>query len=247
MRRADCFLVIAAVSLGLTACEFGGPEPPPQQFEPLHYEYLTTLRLDVARIDIDDNWAPRGEARHVEYLAPVQPLDALRQMARDRLVAGGNANRGLLTIEDASIIESTGQYQANLAVRLDILDDAGNRLRGVEAHVADVHPMTGDSPPAVRSDLYALTRQAMDDMNVEFEFQIRHNLKVQLQPTSPNAPPPPPVGTEELGPPGSPAPSGPPPVSPPSDEGAGPRPPTPLAPPSPADEPPPDQPPSEEP
>jgi len=228
------FIIVA--SLGVTSCVFGGPEAPPQQFEPLHYEYLTKLRLDVARIDIADTWAPRGEARHVEYLSPVQPQDALRQMASDRLVAGGAAGRAVFAIQDASIIEAQGQYQANLAVRLDIVDDAGNRLRGIEAHVAEVHPMTGDSPPAVRGDLYALTRQAMDDMNVEFEYQIRNHLDVQLQPTSPTAPPPPPVGTENLGPPGSPAPPGPPPASPP-----------PAGQPPPADDPPADQPPSEEP
>ena len=246
------FHFLLVFSLITASC--GGPPPPPQQFEPLHYEYLTKLRLDVARIDVDDNWAPRGGARHVEYLSPVQPLDALRQMANDRLIAGGNGNHGLFTIEDASIIQSGGQYQANLAVRLDIVDDNGNRRSGVEARVTDVHPMTGNSAAAVRGDLYALTRQAMEDMNVEFEYQIRHNLEVQLQPTSPTAPPPAPVGTEELGPPGasppagpppaglSPAepppgglpPAGPPPAGPPSDQGAGPRPPTPLAPPPPA-------------
>jgi len=255
-RGAGFFPVVAVAALGLTACVFGGPEPPPPQFDPLHYEYLTKLRLDVARIDVNDNWAPRGEARHVEYLSPVQPLHALREMANDRLVAGGNAGHGLLTIEDASIIQSRDQYRATLAVRFDILDEAGNRVRGVEAHVADAHPVTGDSPPAVRSDLYALTRQAMEHMNVEFEYQIRHNLEVQLQPTSPNAPLPPPVGTEELGPPGSPPPAGLPPAGPPpSDQGAGGlRPPTPLAPPPPASAPPPigqpppsDDPPSDEP
>jgi len=196
--------LFALVGLGLlpTACGWW-PEEPAQHFEPLHYEYLTKLRLNVARIDVDDSWAPRGEARHAEYLSPVRPLDALRQMAMDRLVAGGNSDRALFTVEDASIIHLPDRYQENLAVRLDILDDAGNRLRGAEARVTGARPISGDSNTAVRNDLYNLTRQAMDDMNVEFEYQIRQRLSVGLQPTTPSAPPPPPVSTEDLGAPGS--------------------------------------------
>lgn len=166
-------------------------------------------------------------------------------MANDRLVAGGSANRALFTIEDASIIRRADRYQATLAVRLDIQDDSGVRLRGVEARVTDVRPVSGDSSDAVRRDLYALTRQAMDDMNVEFEFQIRRHLNAQMEPTTPAAPAPAPVGTEDLGPPGS------APVAP-TDQGTGlpsptPLAPTPLAPPPPAIQPPADQPPSDQP
>ncbi len=263
------FLLVVILSLLTTGCGFGSSTPPETpQFEPLHYEYLTKIRLDVARVDIDDSWAPRGEDRHVEYLSPMQPLDALRQMANDRLVAGGNTNRALFTIEDASIIRLANSYQAKLAVRLDILDDAGNKLRGIEARVTDVHPITSESGEAVRQDLYALTRQAMDDMNVEFEYQIRRRLNAQMEPTTPTAPAPPPVGTEDLGPPGSSPPAGSPPAPAepapadqgtglpapaPSDQGSGLPPPTPLAPPPPAatqppsDQPPSDQPPSDQP
>jgi hypothetical protein len=274
-RGAAGFLLAVFLSLLAAGCGGGSPPPPPaHQYEPLHYEYLTKIRLDVAGIDIDDNWAPRGEARHVEYLSPVQPLDALRQMANDRLVAGGNANRARFRIEDASIVRLSNRYQATLAVRLDILNDDGNRLRGIVARVTDVHPVTDESAAGVRNDLYALTRQAMDDMNVEFEYQIRAHLNAQMEPTTPTAPPPPAVGTEDLGPPGSspppagqaPAPSdqGPGLAAPaPTDQGGGLPPPTqlaptPLAPPPPAatqppadqlpnGEPPSDQPPSDQP
>lgn len=240
--RAGAPFVLLLLGLLPAACGFWSRSPA-QQYEPLHYEYLTRLRLDVARIDIDDSWAPRGEARHVEFMAPISPVDALRQMAIDRLVAGGTTKRALYSIEDASIIRLPDRYQANLAVRLEVLDDNGNRQRGIEARVIDVHPVSGDSDAVVRSDLYALTRQAMDNMNVEFEYQIRHHLNVELQPTTPTAPSPPPVSTEDLGTPGSKPPS----AQPPSGQA-----PIPLAPPAqpapgqPSDmQPPPDQPPSD--
>jgi hypothetical protein len=236
--RAGTLFVLVVLGLVPAAC---GPSQPEPHYEPLHYEYLTKLRLDAASIDIDDSWAPRGEARHVEGLSPVAPTDALRQMATDRLVAGGTTKRALYSIEDASIIQLRDRYQANLTLRLDILDDNGNRQSGIEARVTDVHPVSGDSDSEVRNDLYALTRQAMDDMNVELEYQVRRHLNVELQPTTPTAPPPPPVSTEELGAPGKP----PLPVQKPSGAGPAALPPTPLAPPDP--QPPSDQPPADQP
>jgi hypothetical protein len=225
-RRAGAPFVLLLLGLLPAACGVWSRSPA-QQYEPLHYEYLTKLRLDVAGIDIDDSWAPRGDARHVEFMAPISPVDALRQMAMDRLVAGGTTKRALYSIEDASIIKLPDRYQANLAVRLEVLDDHDNRQRGIEARVTDVHPISGDSDAVVRKDLYALTRQAMDNMNVEFEYQIRHHLNVELQPTTPTAPPPPPVSTEDLGTPGGKPPSAQPPSGPEPATLA----PTPLAPP----------------
>jgi hypothetical protein len=188
---------LGAVALGLLLA--GCSEPAPRRFEPLSYDYLTPLKLNVGRIDVDDTWTPRGADRHVEFLAPTPPLDALRQMEEDRLVPGGTAGRALYTIDDASIIRQGGTYRANFAVKLDILNDDGQRQRGIEAQATGTHAVTGDYPDTVRSDLYDLTRKTMDDMNVEFEYQIRHTLRQDLQTTSPNAPPPPPVDTQDLG------------------------------------------------
>lgn len=194
-RRAAACVGAVALMLLLAACG-GRPSEPTRQ--PLRYDYLTKIKLDVGRIDIDDNWTPNGADRHVEFQAPTAPLAALRQMAEDRLVPGGTARRALFTIDDASIIRVQDTYRANLAVRLDILDDNGERMRGIDAHVTHTHAVTGDGAPAVRSDLYELTRQAMDDMNVEFEYQIRLTLRADLQTTSPAAPAPGAVNTEDL-------------------------------------------------
>ena len=186
----------AAVFLGLLLAGCGGHED--KHFEPLRYDYLTKIRLNVGRIDIDTSWTPRGGDRHVEFLAPTPPLDALRNMAQDRLVPGGTAGRALFTVVDASIIRQGDTYRATLAVRLDLLNDDGDRVRGIQARATGSHPVTGGASEVVRSDLYELTRKSMDDMNVEFEYQIRHNLQTELQNTSPTAPAPPPVDTEDL-------------------------------------------------
>jgi hypothetical protein len=198
-RRAG--IGFGAMALGLLLAGCGGREP--QKFEPLRYDYLTKIKLNVARVDIDSSWAPRGSDHHVEFLAPTPPLDALRHMAEDRLVPGGTASRALFTVVEASIIRQGDTYRATLAVRLDILNEDGDKVSGIEARATGVHLVTGSSTETVRSDLYDLTRKSMDDMNVEFEYQIRHSLQKELQNTSPSVPGPAPVDTEDLDAPGT--------------------------------------------
>ena len=194
----------------LAAC---GDEPAPARYPPPSYDYLTKVELKVGRIEIDDSWAPRGAGRRVESQAPIPPREALRRMAEDRLVAAGTSGRAVFVIEDASIIRGPRDYQASLAVRVDIADDAGNRLGQAPARVVLVRPVRGESERAVRDDLYAFVRELMDEMNVEFEYQVRRTLRDALHQTVPNAPEPGPVEAQSLDSPGAApaAPAAPPP------------------------------------
>jgi hypothetical protein len=194
--------VLLALPLALAAC--GGEEAtPPVNYPPLRYDYLPKLRLNVARIAIDDSWAPRGEARHVEFLAPEQPRDALRQMAQDRLFPAGAHGVASFVIEDASIVRGPGQLDGSLRVRLDIIDDSGTLLGSAEARVRQVRPLDDDSPAVMRDVLYRFVRSMMEEMNVNFEFELRKALKTTLQTTSPTGPEATPVQSEPLGAPGS--------------------------------------------
>jgi hypothetical protein len=217
------FVVVTMLLLGLAGC--GGDEPPPQPYPPLSYAYLTKLRLDAAKLAIDDSWVPSGEALHVEYLAPEQPVAALRQMAEDRLEMDGTAGTAEFGIDDASIIQVHDHYDSHFAVHLTLLDANGNKLGEIKAAVKDSRTFIDDSAEAQKSDLYALVKKTMDDMNVEFEYQMRKSLASHMFATKPLAPPPPGVETQDLGKPGSPPPSFP--ATP--DSGTAP---TPLTPPS---------------
>jgi len=183
----------------LAACT---TESPPQNFPPLAYDYLTKLKLNVANIDIDDSWTPHVDTGlHVESMSPVQPLDALRRLAHDRLIPGGASGQAQFTIDDASIVQLPDGYHGSLAVHLDVdVNNAGGTHSGhAEARVTRVRiPGDDTSPEAVRAGLYEMTRQMMDDINVEFEYQLRRSLSEYLQTTSPGAPSPPPVQSQDL-------------------------------------------------
>jgi len=77
-----------ALLLPLAAAACGGNEPP-REMPPLRYDYLTSLPLNVATVDIGD--APPPGPLEAQSPAPLGAT--LRQMALDRLLAGGTAGR----------------------------------------------------------------------------------------------------------------------------------------------------------
>ena len=196
-RRAALAFPAAAVSLLL----FGCAEPaPPQVFPPLTYGYLTKLKLDVGNIEVDNAWtpAPVPNGEHVEAQSPVQPVEALRRMVQDRLIPGGNGGSAVVTIDDASLVRVTNRFEATFAMHMDIHNADGTRSGYAEAKVARTRTISDYAPPAIRQALYDLVKATMDDMNVEFEYQVRHSLRDWLQTTTPAAPPPPPVEQQDL-------------------------------------------------
>lgn len=181
--------------LALASC--GGGEKP--VFEPLDYDYLTKIKLDAGELDIDDGWVPRGSARHVEYLAPSRPLKTLRKMAEQRLVTGSMTGRAVFTVTDASLILNRGRFEGSFAVRLELFDQAGTSRGTADARVRGVRVAKDDEDEdATRIDLDALVRKMMDDLNVEFEYQVRRAFKEALQSTAPAAPAPAAVETQDL-------------------------------------------------
>lgn len=178
----------AALLLPWAVAACGG-EASSRPMPPLRYDYLTPLRLNVAAVDVGDAPPPSP----VEALSPAPAGATLRQMALDRLAAGGISGRAAFVIDQAQVGQSPGGLSGLLAVHLDILGADGARAGFAEARVSRSSTADGD----LRGALYDLTRQMMDDMNVELEFEIRRSLRDWLQdPTA--APPPAPVEQQDL-------------------------------------------------
>lgn len=197
-RRAALTALSLCLPALLTAC--GGP-PVPTSFAPLSWDYLPPLKLNVASIDIDDSWAPGSGRRDQGMLAPTPPVEALRKMAEDRLVAAGTSGRAVFVIEEASIVQSRDKYAGTFAVRLDISTSEGTRSGYAEARVMRTRNIDDDSPGGKRAELYDLVKRMMADMNVELEYQVRRSLHDYLLTGAPVAPTPGPVQQQDLAPP----------------------------------------------
>lgn len=166
--------------LALAACGSDEDTAAPQTFPPLTYGYLTKLRLNVAAIQVQ-NAAPPATGDDVSAQSPVPPAQALTQMAQDRLFAAGTSGTAVFTIDRASILrEPGGVLQGNLAAHLDILTAGGTRAGFAEMQVSREHTPGDDENRA--QVLYGMTKQMLDDMNVELEFQVKRSLHDWLVP-----------------------------------------------------------------
>ncbi len=217
--KKNCFLFLVFASL-LAACADDTP-PPPQTFAPLQYGYLTKLRLNVGAIQVQDRSLPVSP-QDIASSSPVIPAQALQQMARDRLFAAGTQGQANFVIDQASIIRGPGGgLSGRLAVHLDLTDDHGVRSGFAAAQVSRQY-VPGSDPENPTAALYNLTRQMMDSMNVELEFQIRHSLGAWL--VAPGSVPAP-VVAQPLDVPGTPpAVPAPPPLPPAAPDGQAPTP-----------------------
>ncbi|GEM_PF-1482412 len=183
--------------LALAGC--GGDEPPPpvQNFGPLDYAYLPKLRLNVGSIEVQDHSQPVSP-EDIAAQSPAIPAQALSTMAHERLFAAGATGVADFVIDQASIVrDPSGTLAGELDVHLDLTRPDGTPGGSAEARVARQF-VPGSDPQDERAELYNLTRQMMDAMNVELEFQIRRSLGNYL--VSADAMPAP-VTAQPLGPP----------------------------------------------
>jgi hypothetical protein len=161
-----------ALLLPLLAAGCGGEEEQPG-FAPLRYDYLVPLRLNVAAIQVEQRFVPSGLPPDVTQYAPVAPLVALRAMAEDRLQTLGAADRAVFVIQNASLTRRGSTITGNFAVELDIYNTPTTRAAFAQASVSGTYSGDLDHLPA---RLYDLTKNLMDRMNVEFEYQARRSL-----------------------------------------------------------------------
>ena len=176
-RLRASILLACCIALPMALAGCGDDAPVTQQnFAPLEYGYLSKLRLNAGTIDVQDHSTPVGEA-DLSAGAPTTPAQALSLMAHERLFAAGTSGTAVFVIDQASIVRAPGgALDGQLAVHLDMLTEGGRRSGYAEARVARQH-LPGSDGEDQRSALYALTKQMMDDMNVELEFQVRRSLK----------------------------------------------------------------------
>ncbi len=199
-RRAVLPSLLAA---GTAAC--GGAEPPPPPSGPPSYSHLTPLRVSVERIEI---LPPEPAAVRAMPPAPLLPADVVRIMAQDRLAAaGGPGHARFRTLAATLVRESTSggvftggseRLTCTLRCRLEVVSPEGQPAGFAEAEVR--RTMTGpagsEAERVRRAD--EIVRQAGRDLNVEFEFQLRRNLRAVLAAPAAPAPAAAPVEAEPL-------------------------------------------------
>ena len=182
------FLTVLAL-LGLAAC--GSPSKP--SFPQITFAHLPPIRLDVAEIQVIEQYAPPQRAPNVEHTMPVSPAAVMHRWATDRLRPVGMAGVARLLIKDASVVaqplETTGgvrgmltedqavRYVANLVVELNV-STAGGLGTGFASAAATRTITAPEDITLNRRDmiLFELTEALARDLNATLEANIRAHL-----------------------------------------------------------------------
>lgn len=174
----------------LAACaneQPAGPFVPPG---PPSYGHLTPLRLKVGTLETQE--AGSGTAFLVEQPAPLLPADVMLRMAQDRLSAAGGPGSARFLIQTARLTrESAGAggvfspasetFRCVMRCQVEIVSAENVSLASAAAEVR--RELTGPTRDnAERAQLAErIVKLAGQDLNVEFEFQLRTHLRPWLQ------------------------------------------------------------------
>ena len=175
----------------LAVVALAGCSSPPlaQNFPPLDYSYLPPLVLKVANVNIVNNYVPGPDTAALLAQDPEPPANALLGMLNHRVVASGAPGMGTVTIQTASINQVGGQLTGTLTVDVSVASPDGRSTGYAEASVTAARSAPDPNAPQgdMQAALYSLTKQLMDDMNVQLQYQMQHNLSGWLSWAAPGA------------------------------------------------------------
>jgi hypothetical protein len=165
------------------------PTPPAHRdYPPLRYGYLPPIKLNIQRLEIAGDFTlPTGGDEMIGF-SPVDPVDTLNAMARDRLKPVSQTGTARFSILTASITRHGNTMNGVLVVRLDVQNGDNTQVGFAEARATATH-----SGPVAdqRAAVYDMLKSMMFDMNVEMEYQLRNKLKSWVIDDQPAPPPPP--------------------------------------------------------
>ena len=135
-------LGILAVCVALASC---ADNTPTKYAKPISFAAEPSIRLNVATIEVVDDYVPPMKLPNVEHAAPTPPYTAVRTWANERLKAIGSTGYARVLIEDAHITQKhiegdENQYNG----RINVI---------VEAHGADFNQPAATAEVTVQRSL----------------------------------------------------------------------------------------------
>ena len=196
-QRSALLLVAAFLVAGVVAgCETAIPAP--QKLE-LSYAHLGAIRLDVAKVEVVDEYLPPLQPPNVEHEFPISPAEALQQWARDRLQAAGKDRKARFIIRNAAVQEialdkkkglrglftkdQSERYDGRITVQLEIRSNRGFRDAFIEAIAEESRTVPEDISLVERERVFLqITEELIAILNAEIEKQIAAHLSSYLTP-----------------------------------------------------------------
>lgn len=185
------FIPLSFLAVLLTACAPSAELPPPVG---LAYLENKPLRLNVARVEVIKKYQSSSTPPHVENNFPVPPVAMIQQWVQDRLLPVGKTGYATVTIEDASVIETSlsgtpgfkgmftvdqsEQYNASMSVKIEIFDDLGNLKSFAYARTKGSRTVGENLTLGQRRKVWiVMMEKIMNSLDAELDLNARTYLK----------------------------------------------------------------------
>jgi len=185
------FAFFALFGALLAACAPKAELPPPVG---LAYLCNKPICLKVARIEVIKKYQSSSVPPHVENNFPIPPVSMIQQWVQDRLLPVGKTCYAVVTIDDASVIETSLQgtpgfkgmftvdqserYDATMSVKIEIFDDAGNLLGSACARTKGSRTFAENLTLGQRRKIWiVMMEKIMNSLDAELDYNIRTYLK----------------------------------------------------------------------
>jgi hypothetical protein len=185
---------VVAAALLAAACEVPAPE---HIFPALSYAHQPTQRLDVAAVEIVDDYVPPLAKPNVEHEFPVTPAGAAARWGADRIAVAGAEGKARFVIVEAAVRETTLEkrrgvvgafyvdqeyrYDGVLEVMVEVRSPRGFRNAFATARASYSRTVPEDITVNDRMQVfYEITEALMRSLDTELEQNIRQHLAPYL-------------------------------------------------------------------
>ena len=175
----------------MAACDTAAPPKP--SFPQITFAHLPPIGLDVAQIQVEEQYAPPLREPNVEHAMPVSPAAVARRWAADRLRPAGPSGVARVIVKDASVVaqplkktegvrglftrDQEVRYVGNLVVEVNV-ETSGGLGSGFATGAATRTVTAPETISLNRRDqiLFDLAEGLAQDLNATLETNVRAHL-----------------------------------------------------------------------
>ncbi len=168
--------------------------PAPVRLPDMTFTDRPRFLLDVAQVQVVDQYQPTFRLPNIEHQVPVSPARAVDRWARDRLVPVGASGNAVVTIRDARVLESSlrvtpgvqGVFTKEQAARYDAFVDVSIEIKPTNINMPEGSASAraersrtvaeGISPNDLDRVLFELVEGLMRDLDTQLDANVQRFL-----------------------------------------------------------------------
>ena len=168
--------------------------PPPVRLPDMTFTDRPRFLLDVAEIQVVDQYQPTFRLPNIEHQVPVSPAKAAERWARDRLIPVGTSGVAVVTIKDARVIENSlritpgvqGVFTKDQAARYDAFIEMSVEIKPINIMAPEGAASgraersrtvaEGITPNELDRVLYELVEGMMRDVDLQLDVNLQRFL-----------------------------------------------------------------------